>query len=213
MLLLFEIIYQEKIKISLDFVLDKAKLNKFELTSRFKHFGKIFDEIATSGNKEGEHAAGNKEAEENKEDEEEDPNLMAEFAVKYNELRLLINDIAKPRLHKIFRDRAQLLCGSKYPHCDTLSDWLEEYKHGPYDNQKRWMVNCLINELWVGQSIPMVEKITMQTCGLDYLTLIICEEKGMQRGQLVPPKTKRACGSIRKGLQRLKGTLFVEPFR
>jgi hypothetical protein len=207
---LFKIIYQEKIKISLDFVLDKANLNKFELTSRFKHFGKIFD--APSGGA----ATGNevaKEAEENKEDEEEDPNLEAEFAVKYNELRLLINDIAKPRLHKIFRDRAKLLCGSKYTHCETLSDWLHEYKHGPYDNQKRWMVNCLINEMWVGQSMPMVEKITMETCGLDYLELIICQEKGQLRGQLVPPKTKRSCGSIRKNLQRLKGTLFVEPFR
>ena len=30
MLLLFEIIYQEKIKISLDFRLDKANLNKFD---------------------------------------------------------------------------------------------------------------------------------------------------------------------------------------
>jgi hypothetical protein len=36
-LLLFEIIYQEKIKITLDFVLDKANLNKFKV----KHFGKI----------------------------------------------------------------------------------------------------------------------------------------------------------------------------
>jgi ribosomal protein L12E/L44/L45/RPP1/RPP2 len=82
LLLLFKIIYQEKIKISLDFVLNlnKANLNEFELLSRFKHFGKIFDEPSgaaadeTSGA-----AAGNeeaKEAEENKEDEEEDPNLM-----------------------------------------------------------------------------------------------------------------------------------------
>ena len=33
-MLLFEIIYQEKIKISLDFRLDKANLNKFDSDSR-----------------------------------------------------------------------------------------------------------------------------------------------------------------------------------
>jgi hypothetical protein len=204
LLLLFKIIYQ-------------ANLNVFELLSGFKHFGKIFDEPSgAAADEPSGAAAGNQEAEENKEDEEEDPNLMnlmAEFAVKYNDLRLLINDIAKPRLQKIFRDRAKLLCGSKYTHCDTLSDWLHEYKHSPYDNQKRWMVNCLIKEMWVGQSMPMLEKITMETCGLEYIELIICQEKGQQRGQLVPPKTKWACGSIRKSLKRLKGTLFVEPFR
>jgi hypothetical protein len=75
------------------------------------------------------------------------------------------------------------------------------------------MVNCLINEMWVEQSMTMVEKITMETCGLEYIELTICQEKRQQRGQLVPPKTKRACGSIRKSLQRLKDTLFVEPFR
>jgi hypothetical protein len=101
------------------------------------------------------------EAEENKEDEEEVPNLMnleAKFVVKHNELRFLINDIAKPRLHKIFRDRAKLLCGSKYTHCDTLSDWLQEYKHGPYDNKKQWMVNCLINECGLGRVCPWWKK-------------------------------------------------------
>jgi hypothetical protein len=35
LLLLCKIIYQEKIKISLDFVLDKANLNEFEILSRF----------------------------------------------------------------------------------------------------------------------------------------------------------------------------------
>jgi hypothetical protein len=49
--------------------------------------------------------------------------------------------------------------------------------------------------MWVGESMPMVEKIIMEMCGLEYLQLVICP-KGKQKGQLVPPKTKRACGSI-----------------
>ena len=131
-MLLFEIIYQEKIKISLDFRLDKANLNKFDSSTLEKSLMNEHSGAAAAGNKEGDHAAGNKEAEENKEDEEEDPNLMVEFK----------------------------------------SPW-----------------KCV-----------------------EYLQLVICQE-GKQKGQLLPPKTKRTCRSIRKGFHRLKGTLFVEPYR
>jgi hypothetical protein len=78
-LLLFQIIYQEKIKISLDFRLDKANLNKFDSSTLEKSLMNEHSGAAAAGNKEGDRAAGNKEAEENKEDEEEDSNLMVEF--------------------------------------------------------------------------------------------------------------------------------------
>ena len=126
-----------------------------------------------------------------------------------NALRLLINDLALPRLQRLFKDRAKLLCGAKYPRCETLAQWLDEYKHGPYDNQKHWMVYTLCNEIWKGDATrPTVEKMTMSKLGLEYLNLIIDKY-----GNLVKPKTNRPCGSIRKALKRLTQTVFVDPFR
>ena len=111
-------------KISIDFLLDKASLTQFELASHFKQFGNIFHDGPAQPQPQEDSGA----------DATPSIDLMRDFATRINHLRSLVCDLLLARLHKIFKDRSKLLCGNDYPHCETLPQWLDEYKNGPYAN-------------------------------------------------------------------------------
>ena len=184
--------------ISYDFLLDKANLTQFELASRFKHFGNQFQHGSnpTDGTNETNETNGTT------------VDLMRDFANRIHHLRSLVCDMSLARLHKIYKDRSKLLCGNDYPYCETLQQWLEEYKNGPYDNKKRGMVHTLCNKLWGKECIPLVEKLVMMKLGLKYISFIIDKD-----GNLVCPKTNRRIGSIGKICRRITQTFFIDPFR
>jgi hypothetical protein len=183
-------------KISFDFLLDKANLTQFELASRFKHFGNIFHDGPAQPQPQ-EESGGTPSVD-----------LLRDFATRINHLRSLVCDLLLARLHKIFKDRSKLLCGNDYPHCETLPQWLEEYKNGPYDNKKRGMVHTLCSKLWGKECIPLVEKLVMTKLGLKYISFIIDKD-----GNLVCPKTNRRIGCVGKMGRRITQSFFTEAFR
>ena len=136
---------------------------------------------------------------------------MQDYRDRFNNLRKMTNDMALPRLRKIHRDNSITLCGKKYPKCETLEQWLNEYRLGVYNNDKRWMVNRLCNEVWGKECIPSVEKMVMNRLKIKYVHQII--KYVPPKAYLEKPKTNRACGSLRKNFSRLTQTHFTERFR
>ena len=59
---------------------------------------------------------------------------MAEFAERHSLLRLMLQDLAIPRIKEIFRMRVAAF-NVHYPECKTFEDFLYLYKTGTYDNR------------------------------------------------------------------------------
>lgn len=181
-------------KIPLDFLLDKANLTAFELETRFKLYGDIFNKDALK--------AGNQEA-------AAVPALvlLQEYKQRNAALWIMALDLADPRLKEIFRIRARKVFGKKYPHCDSLEQYLMEYKTGIYNNDKRQMVNVLCNQMWSKECMAFIEKMVMDRLGLEYENILIAS------GQKKVPKTRRTSGSFKGMFGRQRQTNFVDRFR
>ena len=129
---------------------------------------------------------------------------MADFGMRVNNLREFICNLARPRMNKAFVVRAQSL-NHGYD-CVTLEDFLRECRTGPFDNRKRALVHKLCNELWGKECCGDIERMVMAKLRLKYKNSLV-DEKGRV------PKTRRTHGSIRKMINRMKQTNYVERFR
>lgn len=196
--------------ISYDFVLDKVNLTDVELQLRYQLYGKVFDKEVKPAAL-GDHGAtmaanpavaGNATATDKK-------TPQNDFKERYLQFRFLLQELGIVRLKRIFEVRAKAILGDKYPNCRTLDDYLGEYRTGKYDNEKRAMVNTLSNHMWGRECCPMIEQMLMDLLNIKYENFIIDEDKKNK----VPPKTRRACGSLRKMLNRLRQTYFADRFR
>ena len=201
--ILFQIVLQIAwTKIPYDFILDKANLSQSELQHRFAYAqgNKIFDKEEN-----GTHT--NAAVEEN--GTAQSP--LEQFGGRMKSLRELIMYMAQPRLRALFRNRAGQVCGEDYPDCKELEDYLLEYRTGTYDNKKRAMVNKLCNHAWGKECSGNIEKAILTKLKIEYTNEVL---KGCTNGKLVTtPKTRRVYGSVKKMIQRLKQTYFIDRFR
>ncbi len=129
---------------------------------------------------------------------------LADFGVRVDNLRLFICNLVRPRQNKAFVVRAAAL-NHGYD-CVTLEDFLREVRTGPYDNKKRALVFKLCNELWGKECSGDIERMVMAKLRLKYKNELV---DGKER----VPKTRRTHGSIRKMINRMKQTNYVERFR
>ena len=130
---------------------------------------------------------------------------MADFEIRVNNLRLFICNLVRPRMNRAFVFRAKAL-NHGYDHCVTLEDFLREVRTGPYDNKKRALVFQLCNKLWGKECSGDIEEMVMAKLRLKYKNELV---DGKDR----VPKTRRTHGSIRKMINRMKQTNYVERFR
>ena len=175
-----------------DFILDKANLTPTELQNRFVALnGRVgLSKDDSSGGNLPQPAEGT--------------TPMADFACRVDNMRRFICALARPRLNKAFIVRAKAM-NLGYD-CVTLEDYLREIRTGPYDNKKRKLVYELCNNLWGKETSMDIEKMVMKKLRLKYKNELV---DGKDR----IPKTRRTSGSIRKMINRMKQTNYVERFR
>ena len=129
---------------------------------------------------------------------------LADFGERYKAFRMFLQDLALPRMKETFRLRAGAF-NTDYPNCKTLDDFLLEYRTGPYDNKKREMVDVLCNKMWGRECVGTIEKIVMDKVKLRYKNALVDPHMKV--------KTRRSHGSIKKMINRMKQTLFIDRFR
>ena len=136
---------------------------------------------------------------------------LEEFKGRYKALRELIMNMTVPRLRVVFRNRVGVICGGKYPNCKELEDYLLEYRTGTYDNQKRQMVYDICNDVWGKECSGSIERAILAKLKIEYTNELL---QGSKNGNLVTtPKTRRVYGNVKKMVQRLKQTYFIDRFR
>ena len=175
-----------------DFILDKANLTPTELQNRFVALnGRLgLNKDDSSGGNLPQPAEG--------------VTPLQDFAVRLENLRQFICALIRPRLNEAFIVRARAM-NLGYD-CVTLEDYLREIRTGPYDQKKRALVYELCNKLWGKETSMDIEKLVMRKLRLKYKNELV---DGKDR----VPKTRRTCGSIRKMINRMKQTNYVERFR
>ena len=185
-------------------MVDRSNVSGKIIELRFKEFPNVFDKDADNAQPPAGQSAPTPSA-------PADNGLtpLRAYEARYLALRAIIQDLAVPRLKQVFRERAKHSVGNKFPHCQTVEQFLNEYRTGVYDNKKRWMVHVLTNLMWMGTCMAQIEAAVMKKLGLKYKDVIFCE----QTGKLISPKTRRLTGSIKIMINRMKQTLFIERFR
>ncbi len=175
-----------------DFILDKANLTPTELQNRFVALnGRLgLSKDDSIGSNLPQPADG--------------ITPLADFGVRVDNLRKFILALVRPRLNQSFIVRARAL-NLGYD-CVTLEDYLREIRTGPYDNKKRALVYQLCNNLWGKECSMDIEKLVMKKLRLKYKNELV-------DGNVRVPKTRRTSGSIRKMINRMKQTNYVERFR
>lgn len=192
-------------KIPYDFLLDKANYTQSQLEERFAYAqgNKIFEK--DDGTKSSDGQTGTVALSDNAK------SLIEQFADRLRLLREFIIDLALPRLKQLFASGAEVSCGKSYPHCKSLDDYLHEYRNGTYDNEKRALIDKLCNHVFGKSGSGKVETNIMNRLRIQYTNEVF---EGCTNGNLVrQPKTRRAYGNVKKMIQRLKQTYFVDRFR
>ena len=185
--------------IPLNYILDKNNLSDTELQYRFQYADSNFF------NKD----AGDspQEASTNSNEAPTEPPMVL-FHRRYKSLRSFIQDLAIPRLKRVFELRAQLV-NKDYPKCKTLDQFLDEYRSGTYDNKKRALIFGLCNNMWGRECFGTIEKQVMDKLKLKYVHQLI----GDKDGKLTTPKTRRSHGSIKIMINRIRQTNISDCFR
>ncbi len=189
-------------------MLDKSKPTDKEVQARNNHFEYVFQKDKRDSPQEPQDGAPKTGTDGTAAGTDDLPPVFAEeYAQRLVNLRTFIQDLAVPRMREVFRQRAKKTVGKMYTDCETLEDYLNEYKHGTYDNNKRMMVHTLCNLMWGKNCIQWIEKMVMDKLGMVYVNLLIAS------GKPVSPKTRRTAGSIAKMIARMRQTLFCDRFR
>jgi hypothetical protein len=184
-----------------DFIIDKSKLKKNELTERFGWAGRqVFNQGVPT--KDGEGKSQNAAM----------PPLpdgldaLIDFEDRMRELRLFILDLAMPRMKAIFLSRFHdCVKGGDYKDVKKFEDFMDIYRSGVYDNKRRGDLATICFEMWGrGQCFIEVEKLLMARLKLKYTDVL-------SNGNIC--KTRRKHGSIKSMLVRMKQTVFIDPIR
>lgn len=192
-----------------DFVVDKKNLSKKQLEQRFQY---------ANGNhifwKDKLTAEEQKQWNDNRvlpvlPNPEDGSSPLDDFAKRFNEFRCFIQDMALPRLMETFLVRARHFFGDRYPGCRTLDDYLNEYRTGTYDNQKRSDVHVMCHLLWSRECIKAIEQMVMKVLFLAYCNYLI--DVGEKDSHT--PKTRRTAGTIAGMINRMRQSNYVERFR
>lgn len=194
-----------------DFIIDKNNLSDTELDLRYGYGSSTFF------NKENANAAPAPVAPAPVAASEAAPAITAaeiavaklrpieEFKVRYQNLRNFIADLAVARLKEVFRVRAKEVCGQKRPHCESLEDYLLEYRTASYGNDLRKMVDDLCNQMWGKECFGQLEIQVMNKLKLKYVNCLVNPENKV--------KNRRCYGTIKQMINRLRQTLIIERFR
>lgn len=94
--------------------------------------------------------------------------------------------------------------GDEHPNCKTLEDFLRKYRLEKYDNKMRKLVEGLCNKVFGKECTGAIEVMVMKRLKLEYKDILTDGTK---------PKTRRAFGSVRRIVSRLRQTYFVERLR
>lgn len=132
---------------------------------------------------------------------------LQDFEERLRSCRSMILDLARPRLKETFLARARACIYShSYENCVTYDDYVRECKSGIYDNNKRALIHHFCNQLWGKQCAEQIELQVMAKMRLQYKNQLL---DGKDR----IPKNARTHGSIRKMINRLKQSNYIDRFR
>lgn len=195
-------------EISWNFILDKKKLTETELHLRFQEAGQDFfcKDVDNAGKATtADHGAAPAGAPATS----FGSNPLQDFEHRYIKLCYFLQDLANARMKEVFRVRCTLV-NQDYPDCVDLESFLEEYKHGAYDNKKRWLIDQVCNQMWGDMCFGGIEKMVMDKLKLKYKNTLIGTKAN---GEKLVVVNRRCNGSIKQMLVRMKQTLFIDRFR
>ena len=129
---------------------------------------------------------------------------LQDFEIRLNNLRLTIHDMGYPRIMEVFNVRLRAV-EHAFGELNNLEEFLLEYRTGPYNNEKRKLVDIVCNKIWGRECFGTIEKFVMDKLKLKY------ENWLAETGK--PPSTRRSHGSVKSMHCRMKQTLICERIR